>query len=90
MKLEPWNVYILKCADGTLYTGVTKDLKRRLSEHNTGKAARYTRGRGPVKLVYQEKCKSRSVALVREYAVKALPREKKKLLIKYTAPPPSR
>lgn len=78
--MDAWNVYILKCADGTFYTGVTKDLKRRIKEHNAGHGARYTRGRGPVKLMYREKCKSHSAALIRECAVKALPRIKKKEL----------
>lgn len=89
MKSEPWDLYILKCSDGTLYTGVTKDLKRRIKEHNAGHGARYTRGRGPVKLVYREKCKNHSAALVRECAIKALPRTKKKLIVRFSNGSPS-
>lgn len=78
---DPWYLYILECIDGTFYTGVTKDLSRRLEEHNSGKGARYTRARVPVRMVYQETCSSRSAALIRECAVKALPRKQKKLLV---------
>ncbi len=74
---ESWFVYILECSDGTLYTGITNDVTRRLQQHNDGKGARYTRIRRPVKLLYCETCTSRSQALIREYAVKSLPREKK-------------
>ncbi len=79
--IELWHLYILECSDGTLYTGVTKDINRRIDQHNTGKGARYTRTRAPVKLVYHEECVSHSKALIRECAIKALPREQKKLLI---------
>lgn len=78
---EPWAVYILKCGDGTFYTGIAKDVTKRLQAHNDGKGAKYTRTRRPVRLLYQESCKSRSHALVRECAVKALPRHKKEGLI---------
>lgn len=78
---EPWFLYILECGDGSFYTGVTKDLERRLAQHRGGKASRYTRTHLPVKLVYSEVCESRTVALVRECAVKALPREKKERLV---------
>lgn len=74
-------VYILRCADGTLYTGMTDDLERRLAAHNRGKGAKYTRGRGPVELVYREPCGDRSAALRREYALKQLRREEKLALI---------
>ena len=67
-------VYILRCADGTLYTGITNDLPRRLAAHNAGRGAKYTRGRGPVELVYREACPDKSAALRRERAVKALRR----------------
>ncbi len=77
---EAWYLYILECVDGTYYTGVTKDLERRFEEHNSGKGARYTRTRVPVRMVYQETCISRSSALIRECAVKALPRKQKELL----------
>jgi len=76
-----WFLYILRCQSDTFYTGVTKDLKRRLTMHNNGKASRYTRSRRPVEMVYHENCASRAQALVREYKVKALPRKKKEALI---------
>ena len=68
-------VYILRCADGTLYTGITNDVPRRLAAHNSGRGAKYTRGRGPVELVYREACGEKSAALRREAAVKRLSRE---------------
>lgn len=83
--IEPviWWVYIVRCADGTLYTGVTTDLERRLQEHNgTGLAARYTRGRQPVVLAYTEEAPDRGAALRREAALKKLPRSAKETLIK--------
>jgi len=76
-----WYLYILRCQSDTFYTGVTKDLKRRLKMHNEGKASRYTRARRPVKLIYYEDCASRATALVREYKVKALTRKGKEKLI---------
>lgn len=77
-----WFVYILACADGTLYTGITNDLDRRFQQHNAGTASRYTRSRLPVNLVYSEPQPSRSTALQREAAIKALSRHEKELLIK--------
>ena len=79
---DTWFVYMLECSDGSLYTGITKDIKRRLAMHNNGKASRYTRIRRPVVLRYQETCVSRTQSLIRECAVKALPRKKKEALIK--------
>ena len=76
-----WRLYILECGDGTLYTGVTNDVDRRVSQHQEGKGARYTRTHGPVALVYTEECGSRSQALSRECAVKSLPRRRKEELI---------
>ena len=77
-----WWVYILRCSDGTLYTGCTTDVEKRLAAHNNGRGAKYTRGRGPVTLVYREACGSRSAALRREAAVKRLSRaEKLELLL---------
>lgn len=77
-------VYLLRCADGTLYTGYTTDLERRLAEHNgagrPAAGARYTRARRPVTLVYYEVCSSRSAAQAREAAIKALPRAAKEQL----------
>ncbi len=79
----PWYVYILKCADNTLYTGITVDVTRRVDEHNHDNklAAKYTRVRRPVKLVYQEELESRSLATKREKAIKKLKRDDKKLLL---------
>lgn len=74
-------VYILQCADGTLYTGSTNDPQRRLKVHNSGKGAKYTRSRLPVKLVYQEEQESWNAALRREAAIKKLTRAQKKTLI---------
>ena len=76
-----WYLYILECKDGTLYTGITDDIHRRVAAHNAGKGAKYTRGRGPVKLVYQEKCGSHSDASKREYAVHRMTRQEKLNLI---------
>lgn len=78
----PWFLYIIECKDGSLYTGITNDITRRVQKHNDGKGASYTRTRRPVKLLYYEACANRSAALIRECAVKALPRDKKILLVK--------
>ena len=75
-------VYILKCRDKTLYTGSTNDLENRLKAHNAGKGAKYTRGRGPVEIVYQETCPDKSTALKREAKIKRYSREKKLDLIR--------
>ncbi len=79
--MKNWYVYILRCADGTLYTGSTDDICRRLAAHNSGKGAKYTRGRGPLELVYTEELPSHSDALKRECAIKRLTRKEKLLLI---------
>ncbi len=76
-----WTVYILRCGDGTLYTGCTNDLPRRLEAHRSGRGAKYTRGRGPLSLVYTELCADKSAALRREAAIKRLDRWKKLALI---------
>ncbi len=76
-----WFVYILRCADKTLYTGVTTDVTRRIKEHNAVKGAKYTRVRQPVSLVYQETHKDRSSAQVREAAIKKLSRQQKEALL---------
>lgn len=76
-----WTVYILQCADGSLYTGITTDLARRIAEHETGNGARYTNGRGPFQLMYQECCNNRAQASKREMSIKALSRAKKLALI---------
>ena len=78
---KSWELYILRCCDGTLYTGITTDVDRRLEEHRTGKGAKYTRGRGPLELVYQEVCGDKSTALKREAEIKKLPRTEKMKLI---------
>lgn len=82
---EKWFLYILKCADQSLYTGITKDLEKRFRMHTEGRAARYTRTRRPLEMVYQEACRSRTEALTREYFVKALPKPKKLALIEKIA-----
>lgn len=78
---EKWFLYILKCADQSLYTGITKNLERRFKMHSEGKAARYTRTRLPLEMVYQETCRTRTEALIRECSVKNLPKLKKLALI---------
>lgn len=75
-----WHVYLLRCADGTLYCGITTDLKRRVAEHNRGDGARYTRGRRPVELVYAETAEDRSEAARREYEIKQMRRTQKEAL----------
>lgn len=76
-----WMVYILRCGDGTLYTGCTNDLSRRLKAHQSGKGAKYTRSRPPVTLVYQEEAADKSAALRREIALKRLTRQEKLVLV---------
>ncbi len=78
---EQWGVYILRCADGSLYTGITNDMKRRFDQHHAGTAARYTRSRLPVECVYWEPQANQSTALKRELAIKALSRAAKETLI---------
>ena len=76
-----WLVYILKCSDGSLYTGITNDMPARLAAHEAGTGAKYTRGRGPFAVVYQEECENRSEASRREMAIKRLSREEKLALM---------
>lgn len=76
-----WYVYILRCVDGTLYTGITTDLAQRLQTHNAGTGAKYTRSRLPVEMVYSESLPSHSEALKREYTIKQLTRAQKLHLI---------
>ena len=76
-----WYLYILRCGDGSLYTGITTDVEKRLEAHRAGKGAKYTRGRSPLELAYREECGSHSEALKREFQVKGLPREEKLHLI---------
>ncbi|AXR76378.1 GIY-YIG nuclease family protein [Natrarchaeobaculum sulfurireducens] len=74
-------VYVLECADGSLYTGYTTDLERRVAEHNDGDGAKYTRGRTPVVVRHQERYESRSAAMSREYEIKQLTRAQKERLV---------
>lgn len=78
---KAWFVYMLRCGDGSLYTGIARDVQARLQMHRSGKGAKYTRGRGPLELVYTEQCADKSEALKRELAIKALSREEKLHLI---------
>ena len=75
-----WYTYIVKCSDGSLYTGITNDLTRRILQHNLGKGAKYTKHRRPVELVYNEQHPNRSEASKREYAIKQLTKKEKEKL----------
>ena len=74
-------VYVVECSDGTLYTGYTTDVERRVEEHNTGDGAKYTRSRTPVSLVHTEEYETRSDAMAREADIKSMPREEKEELV---------
>ena len=76
-----WWVYILRCSDDTLYTGISNDLQARVARHNAGRAARYTRSRLPVRLVYQEPAATRGLALRREHAIRKLSAGEKRAMI---------
>lgn len=76
-----WYLYILQCGDGSLYTGITTDVEKRLEAHRSGKGAKYTRGRSPLELKYREACGTYSDALKRELEIKHLSREEKLALI---------
>ncbi len=78
---KDWTVYILRCGDGSLYTGIAKDVRARVRQHSQGRGATYTRTRLPVKLLYQQEGLTRSEALVREAQIKAMPRSKKEEII---------
>ena len=78
-----WKLYIMRCGDGSLYTGITVDVEARLAQHREGTGAKYTRGRGPLELVYVEDCEDHSQALKRELAIKALSKNEKQALIQY-------
>jgi UV DNA damage endonuclease len=78
---KAWFLYLVRCADGSLYTGITNNVPRRCKQHNAGTASRYTRSRLPVELIYQESHASRSIALKRELAIKAMSRQEKESLI---------
>ena len=79
--METWHIYILRCSDGTLYTGVAKDLGKRVEAHETGNGAKYTRGRLPVKLVYRERRRSKGRALRREAEIKKWSKDRKEALV---------
>ena len=76
-----WYLYILRCKDDSLYTGITTDVEKRLDAHRAGRGAKYTRGRAPLELVYRETCGGHSAALKREAQIKKLSREQKQVLI---------
>ena len=81
---EKWYLYILRCKDNTLYTGITTDVARRLEAHRSGKGAKYSRGRCPLELVYQETCGTHSDALKRELEIKAMSRMQKEKMVSAT------
>ena len=81
MDHKSWSLYILRCGDGSLYTGIAVDVQKRYEAHCSGKGAKYTRGRGPLTLLYQELCGDHSTALKREVQVKRLTRQEKEALI---------
>ncbi len=83
-----WIVYVLECSDKSLYTGITNELGRRIAEHEEGKGAKFTRGRGPFKVVYKEGQPSRSAAQRREIEIKSMRRSAKCALIVSTKPRP--
>ncbi|SIR53033.1 putative endonuclease [Haladaptatus litoreus] len=76
-------VYVIKCDDGSFYTGYTTDVERRVAEHDTGEGAKYTRGRTPVELIHTERFGSKSAAMSREYEIKQLNRAQKEKLVDY-------
>jgi predicted GIY-YIG superfamily endonuclease len=78
---KDWTVYILRCGDGSLYTGIAKDVRVRVKQHSEGRGAAYTRTRLPVQLIYQQEELTHSEALVREAQIKAMPRSKKEKII---------
>ena len=81
MKKDLWYVYILRCSDGSLYTGITKNIEKRLKAHNAGNGARYTRGRKPVTLVYKERQANQSLARQREAQIKKCGKRNKEKLV---------
>lgn len=79
---QTWYLYMLRCGDGSLYTGITTDVEKRFEAHSAGKGAKYTRGRGPLEIVYREVCGDHSTALKRELELKKLSRPEKEKLIR--------
>ena len=91
MKGETWFVYMARCTDGSIYTGIARDVAARIAQHDAGKGARYTRGRGPLELCAKKRCRSKGDALRLELAIKALPRARKEAIarsgrIRFAAP----
>lgn len=80
LPLDAWFVYLARCRDGTLYTGIARDVAARIAQHDAGRGARYTRGRGPLTLCATKRCRSKSEALKLELAIKRLPRDAKQRL----------
>ncbi|HSD86074.1 MAG TPA: GIY-YIG nuclease family protein, partial [Kofleriaceae bacterium] len=80
-----WVVYLVRCADDSLYCGITNDLPARLAAHSAGKGAKYTRRRGPVALVFSKRCRTKQLALRIEYQIKQLPRDQKDALVRQPA-----
>ena len=85
--MNPWYLYIVECRDGAFYTGITTDIKKRIDAHNSGRGAKYTRGRGPVKLMHLRRYMDRSAASKAEYKIKKLKRGKKIRIINEFALP---
>lgn len=84
MKKPRWHVYLVRCADGTLYAGITTDLRRRIAMHNAAKGAKYTRARRPVTLVWSRPAASEGAARRREYRIRHLPKKEKEALVAAT------
>jgi putative endonuclease len=85
---DSWSLYVAECADGSYYTGIAKDVEKRIAAHNEGKGSKYTRTHAPVKLVFQEPQADYSAALRREYQIKSLPKDRKTTLIEGVSLPP--
>jgi putative endonuclease len=89
LNANSWSLYIAECADGTYYTGIAKDVEKRIETHNAGRGSKYTAAHGPVRLVFQEPQGDYSTALRREYQVKHIPKARKKRFVEgETLPPP--
>lgn len=84
-----WSVYLIRCHDGSLYTGITTDVARRFAEHESGKGAKYLRGRTPLILAWRQEIGSRSEALIAEVAIKKLPKAEKEALVRKGGIPPA-
>jgi predicted GIY-YIG superfamily endonuclease len=80
MAQTPWFVYMLRCSDASLYTGITNDLEARVKKHNAGKGAKYTKTRRPVKLVFSKKCRNQVAAMKEELSIKRMPKNRKESL----------